>query len=334
MADGTFPWCGNFNDLVPDDQRAVAKLVVAGSAVVGTVDDLLVRLRRSRRVALFREKGTNRIVAAAAWKRPVAAYRRDSFIKADTSIEGFETASELGYVVISPDMQGKQLSGGLVMGGISTMAKIDVIWAETDLISVFDVARDLGFDLRKYDRQVEEVQKAVKKATVDKIIMKIREDWRAAYDHEYPKKLDFNRIANGVYVIKIGDGFAVKYEKDVSEIMYIGRGKIASRLRTHLNNWIFDMSRSLRDVPFKFYMETVGDRRSKNAFKDFEHFMLDQFMSKYGEKPLLNKIHGREGHIDHEFTGNWNSPLRRSTQCLWQIRPSVKNSWFKEQRDD
>lgn len=114
MADGTFSWSGNFNDLVPDDQRAVAQLVVAGGAVVGTVDDLLARLKRSRRVALLREKRTNRIVAAAAWKRPVAAYRRDNFIKADASIEGFETASELGYVVISPDMQGKQLSGGLV----------------------------------------------------------------------------------------------------------------------------------------------------------------------------------------------------------------------------
>lgn len=114
MADGTYPWSGNFNDLVPDDQRAVAQLVVRGKAVVGTVDDLLTRLKRTRSVALLRAVGTNGIVAVAAGKQPAAAYRRDNFTKAGVPITGFETAAELGYVVISPDMRGKQLSGGLV----------------------------------------------------------------------------------------------------------------------------------------------------------------------------------------------------------------------------
>ena len=43
MADDIYPWNGNFNDLAPDDQRAVAQLVVRGKAVTGTVDDLLAR---------------------------------------------------------------------------------------------------------------------------------------------------------------------------------------------------------------------------------------------------------------------------------------------------
>ena len=114
MANDTYPWSGNFNDLASDDQRAVAELVVRGKAVVGTVDDLLARLRRTQSIALLREGGTNRIVAAAAWKQPAANYRRDNFTKAGAPIAGFETAPELGYVVISPDMRGKQLSGGLV----------------------------------------------------------------------------------------------------------------------------------------------------------------------------------------------------------------------------
>jgi len=114
MADDTFSWSGDFNDLGPDDQRAVAQLVVGGRAVVGTVDDLLARLKRSRSVALLREKRTNRIVAAAALKRPAAAYRCGNFMKADASIAGFETSTELGYVVVSTDMRGKHLSGILV----------------------------------------------------------------------------------------------------------------------------------------------------------------------------------------------------------------------------
>lgn len=114
MANEAYPWSGSFNDLTSDDQRAVARLVVRGKAVVGSVDDLLARLKRTRCVALLRETATGRIVAAAAWKRPSAAYRQDKFAAAGAPIAGFEAAPELGYVVIAPDMQGKQLSGGLV----------------------------------------------------------------------------------------------------------------------------------------------------------------------------------------------------------------------------
>jgi len=215
------------------------------------------------------------------------------------------------------------------------MASIEIGWAETALISVFEEARHLGFDLRKFDAQTEDVQAAVKKATVDRIICIVREAWRASYDHEYGAGQDFNDIRNGVYVISMGDGFAVKYIGGCSEIMYIGRGVIANRIRSHLFNWIFDMSRSLRDVPFRFYMETVGDGRSKGAFKDFEHHLLEQFSKKFQEKPLVNKIHGREGHITHSFSGNWKRPLDgRGKNYLWEIRPSKRNSWFKEYKDD
>lgn len=114
MPDDVSPWSGSFNHLSTEDQLAVAELVVSGNAVVGAVDDLLGRLKRTRYVALLRDVGTDRIVAAAAWKQPHATYRRDTFTKAGASIAGFESAAELGYVVIAPDMQGKQLSGGLV----------------------------------------------------------------------------------------------------------------------------------------------------------------------------------------------------------------------------
>ena len=114
MADETFFWSGAFNDLDPADQLVVSQLVVNGRGVGGTVDDLLKRLKRTRCVALLRETATNRIVAAAAWKRPAASYRRNKFNAAGAPIFGFEAAPELGYVVIAPDMQGKRLSGELV----------------------------------------------------------------------------------------------------------------------------------------------------------------------------------------------------------------------------
>lgn len=114
MNDGIYSWSGSFDDLTSDDQRAVAQLVVRGKAVAGTVDEILARLKRTRCVALLREESTDRIVATAAWKQPAAIYRRENFVKAGVPITGFEISPELGYVVVAPDMQGRQLSGWLV----------------------------------------------------------------------------------------------------------------------------------------------------------------------------------------------------------------------------
>lgn len=114
MTDETYPWSGQFTDLTATEQLAAAQLVVRGKAVIGTVDELLARLRRTQFVALLRETAGGRIVAMAALKQPTATYRRGNFTAAGVPIATFEAALELGYVVIAPDMRGKQLSGGLV----------------------------------------------------------------------------------------------------------------------------------------------------------------------------------------------------------------------------
>lgn len=93
-----------------------------GAAVVGTVDDLA-RLRRTRCIALLREMAGGRILAIAAWEQPAVTYRRGNFTRSPASIADFKAALELGYVVITPDMRGKQLSGGLVDKIVAQIAK-------------------------------------------------------------------------------------------------------------------------------------------------------------------------------------------------------------------
>ena len=215
------------------------------------------------------------------------------------------------------------------------MANIKVQWSKTELFSISDVSRELGFDLRRYDHHPETVQTFMRKATIDRVIEQSRQCWRDDFGGEPTPDRDFNRVKNGVYVISIGDGFGVKYRDGCSEVMYIGRGDIANRLRSHLMNWIFDMSRSLRDVSFRFYMERIGDQRSPDAFKDFEHHLLEEFSGKFGEKPLVNKIHGRAGRILHAYSGDWNAPLdNRGKAYQWEIRPTQRNAWFKEFADE
>ncbi|MBE7618127.1 hypothetical protein GL297_00475 [Komagataeibacter sp. FXV2] len=214
------------------------------------------------------------------------------------------------------------------------MATLHIEWKQTKPISIFEEAQNIGFDLRKFDRLHEDVQAAIKKETISRVLNIIKDAWDSSTE-DSKKNNSFRDISNGVYVISIGHGFGIRYKNHCSEIMYIGRGKISNRIRSHLHNWIFEMSRSLRGVPFKFYMEEFTDGRSPDAFKDFEDCLLTEFHNKFGEKPLLNKISGRSSSIDHNFTGKWALPLKNHGKTFhWEVRPTVKNQWFRPLVDD
>jgi predicted GNAT family N-acyltransferase len=110
---GIIRWSGAFGDLSSDDQLLVARLVKEGGAIKGTLEEITQRLKRTRNLALLRIKLNNRIVGVAALKTPTRTYRADKFAAASVPITGYETALELGYVVIAEDMRGKKLSGCL-----------------------------------------------------------------------------------------------------------------------------------------------------------------------------------------------------------------------------
>ncbi len=100
-------WFGVFDDLSSDDQVLVARLVKAGGAIRGTLEEITQRLKRSRNLALLRVKLNNRIVGVAALKTPTKQYRADKFAAASVPIAAYDTALELGYVVVAKDMRAK-----------------------------------------------------------------------------------------------------------------------------------------------------------------------------------------------------------------------------------
>lgn len=55
------------------------------------------------------------------------------------------------------------------------MASIEIGWAETGPISIFDVARQLGFDLNRYAMQPPDVKLSIRKLTVDRIVQLMRD---------------------------------------------------------------------------------------------------------------------------------------------------------------
>lgn len=56
MTKDTYRWSANFDDFHADDRRDVARLVVKGKAVYGTIDNLFARLKRTRCVANLRAR--------------------------------------------------------------------------------------------------------------------------------------------------------------------------------------------------------------------------------------------------------------------------------------
>lgn len=110
----THLWFGAFGDLASEDQMSVAQLLDEGGAIEGTISQITHRLKRTRKLAILRLMVTDRIVGVAALKTPKQNYRADKFANAGVSIAGFETAPELGYVVVAQCMRGMGLSHELV----------------------------------------------------------------------------------------------------------------------------------------------------------------------------------------------------------------------------
>lgn len=81
--------------------------------MVGSVGQIHQRLQRARKVVLLKAS-EGLILGVAALKTPEDGYRTSTFANAGIPIAGFETAPELGYVVVAPEMKGKRLSGVLV----------------------------------------------------------------------------------------------------------------------------------------------------------------------------------------------------------------------------
>lgn len=95
------------------------------------------------------------------------------------------------------------------------------------------------------------------------------------------------------------------------------------------------MAISLRDVPFKFYMESFPDRRQSDLFKYVEGKLLEEFHGIFGEKPLINKIAARRDAGKYDYGGNCYKPFdNRGKKYHWEIRPTRRNEWFKEMEDE
>lgn len=149
--DQSVSWTGRFTDLGREDQRAVAALVKEGGAIPDSIEQILPRLARSHRVELLREPGTNRIVGAGVLKDPSTNYRCNKFAEAGVTLDGYEDAPELGYIVVAKDRERQGLGERLVRAVADPLTK--GCFATTDDPTMFKKLARAGFSRRGQEWQ-------------------------------------------------------------------------------------------------------------------------------------------------------------------------------------
>ena len=123
-------WTGEPSALNSADLRLAAAVIAEGGAIRGTIEQITARLANAHWLTVLRDERSDQIVGVAALKNPNSQYRRDTFSHAKVSLDGYENAKELGYVVVAADWQGKGLAERLIERIISEIRQ--PVYATTD----------------------------------------------------------------------------------------------------------------------------------------------------------------------------------------------------------
>jgi hypothetical protein len=201
----------------------------------------------------------------------------------------------------------------------------EITWVKIPKISLASAARNAGFDISIFYEYAPSVQNVVRYVTIKDARAKLHEMY-LNYTGE-----DLNMITRAVYVICVGWPFAVEYGSGHSEIIYIGIGNVMSRLKSHLENSLFDLMLSLQGIDFTFLISAPHVKNAVNAYKHIEYLMLEEFRNKCGggkSLPLLNSNAGAfQSNIKTEIKG-WTTPLKQAGKTpRWLIKPTKHNEF-------
>jgi hypothetical protein len=169
----------------------------------------------------------------------------------------------------------------------------------------------------------------IRRLAIKEAIRLLQDDFYIAH------KRELWEIEHGVYVICLSDPLAIQYKQGLSEIIYIGRGNVLGRLRSHYERSLFRLMQSLSGADFDFYIAEPKRNNASAYYKHVEHLLLETFAEKFGGAPyiypLLNKNAGTG-----QNCGNgkgWDTPLKRTgKKPQWALQPT--DSWNFEKLED
>ncbi|MEH6550071.1 MAG: hypothetical protein V7744_08815 [Pseudomonadales bacterium] len=209
------------------------------------------------------------------------------------------------------------------------MADIQIKWSCCEDLSIRESALDCGFNLSTLN--LSGLSKDRSKWIVDEVTKYILDAIESCWEDDNPR-IKFGDVKNGIYVISFGGNMCIGYENGESQVLYIGQGKIKSRLKKHLRSWVMNFSESLQDMCLTFNMAKVVVRNSRTPHKEVESDFIEKFIEKFGEKPILNSIRGVSHNKYHKYTRASSRPLhkKQGVSYGWKMSPMPKNDWFRE----
>jgi hypothetical protein len=212
------------------------------------------------------------------------------------------------------------------------MAFIEVIWTKTKSINIREYASCFVFNKPTIDLSSLSTNRRnwIEKEIVSCILEDLDETWEQD-QWETP----LFKVNKGVYVITLSGNICIQYPNKESQVVYIARGKIRSRIKIHLTNWVTHFSESLHDIKFQIWMTQIKIPGAPNAFKDVEADLIEIFEEEYGDIPIQNSKGGNYHNKDHNYNAEWKSPLKvdPSINSGWCIKPMPDNEWFAEMEE-
>jgi len=206
----------------------------------------------------------------------------------------------------------------------------EVGWIISHGISIREAAERVGFKVEKLDDFSAATQREFKAAVVNSIVKDLDDEWEEQQPQHSNFSKSFAQITSGIYVLCLDGGLCVKYAKGDSRVLYIGKGKIRQRIKSHLELKLLDFFLQIPGIRFRFYMtEPKKPGPGGNEyFHDFEHDLLEEFSRLYGggpgEKywPMLNKNAGRAHTNQHTHKQGWKLPLKNTKAgYVWSLSP-------------
>jgi hypothetical protein len=208
----------------------------------------------------------------------------------------------------------------------------EVGWIISRGISLRDAAEWVGFKVENLADFSAATQKEFKAAVVNSIIEDLDTEW----EEQRPRHPNFSstlaQVTRGTYVLCLDGGLCVNYAGGNSRVLYIGKGRIRQRVKSHLEEKLLEFFLQIPGIRFRFYMTEPKKTGPGGAayFHDFENDLLEEFSRLYGDDsndkswPMFNKNAGR-AHANHYMhKGSWKLPLKNTKAgYVWSLSPTT-----------
>ena len=173
-----------------------------------------------------------------------------------------------------------------------------------------------------YDEYSEEVRVELRARAVKEAMRSIQTVCWEKHD------FDLADLTSGIYVLSLSNPLSLQYRNGRSQVIYIGRGNVVRRIKSHVEHKLFDFMLRLSGADFDFHFSQPARPGAGEYFKHVEHSMLEYFRDIYAGMddkrrfPILNKNAGTfKGYAAGEDW--WKKPLKaQGKRPLWEIKPT------------